>query len=152
MTTWIDIGASIPWVPLTQPRLVSQDVEQALVHDLEGVGFRVAFVEGSRIVDEGTFFAHVAAALGFPDYFGRNWDAFHDCFGDLRHMSTVPLAIVWRNASVVLEKNWPTLFRATHEILNAASGAGSMGDINTAPLQIELFLLGRGPGFEAHPP
>ncbi|WP_053084717.1 barstar family protein [Streptomyces viridochromogenes] len=27
-------------------------------------------------------FTERAAVLGFPDYFGRNWDAFRDCFQD----------------------------------------------------------------------
>lgn len=28
------------------------------------------------------FFSEVARVLRFPDYFGRNWDAFYDCLRD----------------------------------------------------------------------
>lgn len=28
-------------------------------------------------------FEHLATALAFPDWFGRNWDALADCLGDL---------------------------------------------------------------------
>jgi hypothetical protein len=29
------------------------------------------------------FLVEVGVALGFPAYYGRNWDAFYECFGDL---------------------------------------------------------------------
>jgi hypothetical protein len=29
------------------------------------------------------FLISVGVALGFPAYYGRNWDAFYECFGDL---------------------------------------------------------------------
>jgi hypothetical protein len=33
--------------------------------------------------DKAAFLAAFAGTLGFPDYFGHNWDAFYDCLGDL---------------------------------------------------------------------
>ena len=30
-----------------------------------------------------TFLSRIAEALEFPDWFGRNWDAFFDCLTDL---------------------------------------------------------------------
>ncbi|RJL29966.1 barstar family protein [Bailinhaonella thermotolerans] len=44
-------------------------------------GWRV--VRGPRCRTTGALFEEWAAALGFPGYFGRNWDAFDDCLGDL---------------------------------------------------------------------
>jgi RNAse (barnase) inhibitor barstar len=34
-------------------------------------------------LDKETFLTRVAEALEFPDWFGRNWDAFFDCLTDL---------------------------------------------------------------------
>jgi hypothetical protein len=33
--------------------------------------------------DKEAFLTAFARALGFPEYFGRNWDAFYDCLGDV---------------------------------------------------------------------
>jgi hypothetical protein len=42
-----------------------------------------AVLDGRLCRTEAGFFDAVAAALEFPAYFGRNWDAFHECLGDL---------------------------------------------------------------------
>lgn len=34
------------------------------------------------------FLVSVGVALGFPAYYGRNWDAFYECFGDLLEVTT----------------------------------------------------------------
>jgi hypothetical protein len=33
--------------------------------------------------DKAAFLAAFAGALGFPEHFGHNWDAFYDCLGDI---------------------------------------------------------------------
>lgn len=38
---------------------------------------RVRFAPKDALLD------NIAAALGFPDWFGRNWDALEDCLSDL---------------------------------------------------------------------
>ncbi len=34
------------------------------------------------------FLVEVGVVLGFPAYYGRNWDAFYECFGDLLEVTT----------------------------------------------------------------
>ena len=40
----------------------------------------VVRIEGNRLT---SFEAHVAEAFGFPDFYGRNMDAWIDCMSDL---------------------------------------------------------------------
>lgn len=61
-------GASLP--DSLQPSSNAQDPE-------------VFLLDGTIIQDKATFLSAVAAALAFPDYFGRNWDALDECLGDL---------------------------------------------------------------------
>lgn len=49
---------------------------------------RVVTLRGA--VDEASFHDAIAAALGFPGYYGRNLDALYDCLTD-----QPPLALVW---------------------------------------------------------
>ena len=37
----------------------------------------------SRVAGKRTFLKAAAESLGFPNYFGANWDAFEDCLTDL---------------------------------------------------------------------
>ena len=47
-----------------------------------------AELDGSRCRTSQQFLVEVGVALGFPDYYGRNWDAFNECFGDLLEVTT----------------------------------------------------------------
>ena len=47
------------------------------------LGLRVARIDLAGCVDKEEFLDRTAAALGFPGWFGRNWDAFYDCLADL---------------------------------------------------------------------
>ena len=49
---------------------------------------------------EKDIFGELARELGFPEWFGRNWDALEDCLGDLS----------WRDGEghVLLFRSWPS--------------------------------------------
>jgi RNAse (barnase) inhibitor barstar len=40
-------------------------------------------LEGAKIEGKDQFLNHAAVALHFPDYFGKNWDAFDEMITDL---------------------------------------------------------------------
>ena len=46
-------------------------------------GASAAQADLTGCLDKETFLTRVAEALEFPDWFGRNWDAFFDCLTDL---------------------------------------------------------------------
>src|SRR3546814_314131 len=61
------------------------------VRDREGLdevarelGHAVAAIDLAGCRDKDDVLDRFAAALHFPDWFGRNWDALADCLGDLR--------------------------------------------------------------------
>lgn len=64
-------------------------------------GARVALVDGAQARDKASFMDAVARALAFPDYFGRNWDAFAECLDDL-HWHDVPVIVVVDHAAELL--------------------------------------------------
>lgn len=50
--------------------------------------------------DKAAFLAACARDLGFPDYFGHNWDALADCLSDFVTRRT-PVLVVWTGASAL---------------------------------------------------
>lgn len=56
------------------------------VVDVEGIakaaGLAFFHLEGAKIESKKQFMNHAAVAMHFPDYFGKNWDAFEEMVTD----------------------------------------------------------------------
>jgi hypothetical protein len=57
----------------------SAEIEDAV----RGTRLDLAIVDLRDAQDKETLLEHLARALGFPDWFGGNWDALEDCLCDL---------------------------------------------------------------------
>ena len=57
----------------------TEEIEDAV----RGTDLRLARVSLAGARDKETLLDAFSAALGFPDWFGRNWDALEDCLADL---------------------------------------------------------------------
>jgi RNAse (barnase) inhibitor barstar len=60
---------------------VSHEAAASLRDALSGIVF--ATIDGGQIEEDRQLFAFLAEALGFPDYFGHNWDAVDESLRDL---------------------------------------------------------------------
>lgn len=143
MTNWIDVTREIQWNPNREAiagpvRLVNGIGEATLSKLLSRLGFQVFVIEGRVVRDESTLFNHIASVFGFPAYFGKNWDAFHDCFGDLCYARHQPIAILWRDSDVTCEQARREFYSAIVVFQETARGSQK----GPEPLQIELFWLG----------
>ncbi|MGN9755772.1 barstar family protein [Streptomyces sp. SD31] len=83
-------------------------------------------VRGSHCRTSRDLFTEWAAALGFPDHFGHNWDAFRDCLLDVVQdtvqASSLPLTIVVREADQLLADEPESVLVVFLEILGEAGG------------------------------
>lgn len=151
MMEWIDLRNEMPWLGQTNIHLVDQAVYTQLCNSLARLGFEIFTLDGSAIKDEIIFFSEAAKVFNFPESFGENWDAFHDSFGDFGELKEARLAIIWRDATVTLQHSLYTFLKAAHELLVAAEGLGSLRENDSIPVQVEVFFLGRGKGFDKRP-
>ena len=58
----------------------------------------ICILDGKAIEDKEMLHDALAGSLGFPDWYGRNLDALHDCLTDMREESEIRL----RNESALI--------------------------------------------------
>jgi RNAse (barnase) inhibitor barstar len=107
------------------------DRESAL-EDIRQLGFEVKLLDGTKIESAAEFHEQAAATFGFPDYYGRNWDAFNDCFSNLGIAART--AIVWIEAQRLAASDLKTFSEAIC-MLNDQQQAHS-----AAGMPIALFI------------
>lgn len=56
---------------------------EALVRLAQSLGLDAVRIDLEGCADKAALLERTAAALGFPAWFGGNWDAFFDCLADL---------------------------------------------------------------------
>jgi hypothetical protein len=94
---------------------VPQDVLDAAA--TPGMRLAVAALQGAR--DKHAFLDKIADALHFPDYFGRNWDAFYDCLTTLQPGDAAGWLLLLREASGFARAD-PEEFAAAVDVLRDA--------------------------------
>jgi RNAse (barnase) inhibitor barstar len=140
-----DLKESLPWLRGLRVHAVDARREEEVRAALVAAGFDLRILGGSRIQSDVAFFHEAAHALGFPEYFGRNWDAFNDCLGDVVFGTVERIAILWRDADHSLAADVQTVLNA----VLAFEAAGSAAIEEREPAQLEVFLFGGAPGFQS---
>ena len=82
---------------------------------------KIVHVDGAKIKDWETFFDEFASAFGFPDFFGRNMDAWIDCMTNLDeefnavHVEPGQLVCLVLDAAAEFKGRCPEQFQALVE-------------------------------------
>ena len=82
-----------------------------------GSDLQVALVDLSGVVENGVLLDRIAAALQFPGWFGRNWDALEDCLSDLSWSKARGHVLLLENGRELASSDSRTLI----EVLGAAA-------------------------------
>ena len=90
---------------------VTADVERrgAVVHRVGPAGSKAELLAG------------FAAALRFPHWVGRNWDALADALGDLSWLPAGPQAVLWVGPELLRDAD-PDAYRTALDVLEGAAG------------------------------
>jgi hypothetical protein len=87
-----------------------RDLAGLAVSQLERNGYWTRLLQGEQLLTTPALLDHFAAALQFPWYFGRNWHAFDECFGELDQRSVGSgVALVIMNGESSLHTSGSTL-------------------------------------------
>jgi hypothetical protein len=94
--------------PAVQSLEMTPQAVTALVALAESLGLEAVRIDLAGCQDKAGFLARIAAALGFPAWFGANWDALYDCLTDLS----------WRQGP-----GWVLILENAHDLRQAAPEA-----------------------------
>ena len=86
------------------------------------LGWQVARIDLDGCFDKLELLERTAAALGFPDWFGHNWDAFYDCLADLGWRPAAGHLLVFEHAGG-LRREAPEAFDTMAAVLEDAAAA-----------------------------
>jgi RNAse (barnase) inhibitor barstar len=115
-------GRHAPGVHRWESALPVADVRHAVEH----AGWAFGYVDGAGLDATGAVLRAIGDALAFPEHYGVNLDALHDCLRDL----TGPTVLLW-DAWGGYARAEPERFAVVAEILGEA--------------RLEVLLRGPGP-------
>jgi RNAse (barnase) inhibitor barstar len=132
--------------PLTRfadPAMMAEEVRE-----LEADGYRCVLLDCSAWASEADFHTEVASSLEFPDYYGRNLDAFNDCLSSIKLGECRGLVLVFSHwetfAPIAGDRAWHIL-----DIIACASrfrlvyGDRLLALLHVADPQMQFEPLGR---------
>lgn len=103
-----------PWLGRGFVHAVAESYADEFSRALARLGLTVSTMRCGAYDD---LHAELGTALSFPEYYGKNWDAFDECVADTTFDS--PFALVWRDASGYAAAN-PKLFAEASYMLTDA--------------------------------
>jgi RNAse (barnase) inhibitor barstar len=95
---------------------LTDDATAAICTLARSVGFDCTRIDLAGCSDKAEFLARIAAALGFPAWFGHNWDALFDCLTDLSWRPALGYVLLLEHA-MELQGTEPEVFDTALAIL-----------------------------------
>ena len=78
---------------------LTPEAADAVVRLAQSLGLDAVRIDLDGCAEKGEFLERTAAALGFPSWFGGNWDAFFDCLADLSWRPSRGHVLVFENTA-----------------------------------------------------
>ena len=91
---------------------------------------------GAGVADREAFFACLATALAFPDYFGANWDAMLDCLRDLSD-DAVPGVALYMTGFAAFVASHPSDWTTAQDVFTQA-----VSDLATSGTALYVLIAG----------
>lgn len=143
MSEWFDVNEAIPGLGGASVHVLDARREEEVRAALLAAGFGLRTLEGGSVLSGRSFFREVGRALAAPGHFGHNWDALQDVLGDLARTGGGRIALLWREADRSFAADPQTVVDAFVAFARAAEDLAA----DVPATQLEVFLLGDGPGF-----
>lgn len=146
----VHVRGELPWLRSGPLFRVHVSGLPALDEMLERHSFHVLELDGRRMTSRVRAHSELARVFDFPDYYGKNWDAFNDCFGDfVGEHDGERIAVVWHHLEVAaeaipataVEVGWAMLASQFRYMPSLAPGTRCTVELN-------VFAVGEGTDFD----
>ncbi|GAA1737356.1 barstar family protein [Aeromicrobium alkaliterrae] len=142
------VRGELPW--LGGPLYRVRDSAWPVVHEfLKRHDYRLIVIDGTAMKSSEAAHEVLQKAFGFPDWYGRNWDAFSDCFEDFAGENVGKrVAIVWRDIETAGRVDPATTAEVGWGLLDCAfrsSERSGRGDGDS--IVVDVFAIGGGDEF-----
>lgn len=107
---------------------------------LSVAGWAVHVLDGRGITGAPALFDRCARVLGFPAWFGHNWDALADCLADLGWLRGSGHVLLWERYGVLARAD-PVAWRTARAVCAAAIETRR----GTGATPLYVLLRGNGP-------
>jgi hypothetical protein len=121
-------------------RWLSRAHTESVRRELTAAGWAVHLLDGRALTGASQVFDRCAQVLAFPSWFGRNWDAFADCLGDLSWLPAGGHVLLWDQYGV-LARSDPKAWGMAHRVFTLSIEERARAGL--APLYV--LLRGAGP-------
>jgi len=101
---------------------LTPEAADAVVRVAQSLGLDAARIDLDGCAEKSEFLERTAAALGFPSWFGGNWDAFFDCLADLSWRPARGHVLVFENTAD-MRRHAPEALDTALTILRDAAAA-----------------------------
>jgi len=117
---------------------------------LDRCGYLRITLDGRAMTSRKAAHSEIALGFGFPDYYGRNWDAFNDCFGDfVQEHDGELIAVVWDHMDDAAKAAPATAGEVSWALLESAAGyMPSLAPGTTWRVSMDVFAIGLGDDFD----
>lgn len=101
---------------------LTPEAADAVTRLARSLGLDAVRIDLDGCAEKGEFLERTAAALGFPSWFGGNWDAFFDCLADLSWRPARGHVLVFENTAD-MRRHAPEALDTAITILGDAAAA-----------------------------
>ena len=101
---------------------LTPEAADAVTRLAQSLGLDAVRIDLDGCAEKGEFLERTAAALGFPSWFGGNWDAFFDCLADLSWRPARGHVLVFENTGD-MRRHAPEALDTALTILGDAAAA-----------------------------
>ncbi len=96
-STWLEtLGLlNTPAYPPGVYRFASRPRPGPILATITDWGWYAGYINGKKVDDKQTFLMAAGQAFAFPEYYGRNWDAFEEMVNDLNWVAAIGYFVLY---------------------------------------------------------